>query len=59
MASLTEKRVEVKDTLWFVRFCGGCPLLKTRKSGPPICTKLNRIVADTERIMPECPLDDR
>lgn len=54
-----DRKVEKDGVLWFVAFCGGCPFLKKRKNAPPVCKKVNRIVADVNRVLPECPLEMR
>lgn len=59
MASPTERKVELDGTLWFVTCCGGCPLRKDRKKSLPICTRLNRVIADVDGMMSECPLEAR
>lgn len=54
-----DRKVEKDGVLWFVSHCGGCPLRKDRRNAPPICTKVNKIIADRNRVLPECPLEMR
>lgn len=56
---MMDRRLEKDGTLWFVNRCGGCPERRDRAKGPPICTRLKKVIADPERIMPGCPLKPR
>lgn len=56
---MTDRKVELGDTLWFVNHCGGCPLLKRREKALPVCSRRRRVVRDENIVQDDCPLEVR